>query len=520
MAEHGIRTIAVASGKGGAGKTSVALSLAWLLAEIGQRVCLVDVDMGLANVDVLLGITPKHTLDELFTSDLPAQAALCPVRPGLDILSGGSGTAILADLTPRQRESFLQKIRKLTNYDILLLDNSPGIHRQVVSFCLAAREQILVINPEPSSLVDGYALLKVLRQNGLHRPPYLLLNRVAPRFKAATLMERFGGVCAKHLRMPVLALGVIPDDPGFQAAAARQMLPMALSSPAPARDALARAARLLAGRTSLSVLYSEPEEFWGASLTNMFQNMHLAGIHSDNTASVPQANPQDSSSPSQRTFSTVLLDLESAVTELERISSVAQNPEPERGQRVREIGARLLDLAATLIGQRSDQHGDARPSGKKEPPAAARADGVRKVKASGRYQADQRPRQYPEHPFPPSSPVVVGIISPDQALRQLLHDVLLQRGYLPVMINGSKESGPRPEVLLGSASRTDASIAEIASEMAGTPWVWLSEYAQPPPLWAVHTTCFEVLQKPFTLEQVDAAIHRARACRAAKLDVA
>lgn len=466
MAKRGIRTIAVASGKGGAGKTSVALSLGWLLAESGQRVCLVDVDMGLANVDVLMGITPTHTLDELFTTDLAPQAALCPVRPGLDVISGGSGTAVLADLTREQLRRFLKKIHTLTNYDILLLDNSPGIHRQVVSFCLAAREQILVINPEPSSLVDGYALLKVLRQNGLQRPPYLLLNRVAPGFKAKVLMERFGGVCRKHLQLAVLALGVVPDDPRFRDAAARQMLPMLLSASTPARDALAKAARLLARRTDLNVLYSAPEVFWKTSLVSMLQGLSLdeTGYEAD---PVLRLSAGKNEKTAQRPLEAILQDLERGVRELERYAPLPPESAKDLGKQVHGIGTRLLAVAASPSGQ----------------PSAGASQGV------------------------------VGIICPDQSLRRLLQDVLQDRGYRPVVVNGTRNVGPQPEVLLCSATRADGAAAQIAPELAGIPLVWLSQYAQSPPAWVAAASCCEVLQKPFTLEEIDAALRRARSCR-------
>ena len=465
MAKRGIRTIAVASGKGGAGKTSVALSLGWLLAESGQRVCLVDVDMGLANVDVLLGITPTHTLDELFTTDLRAEAALCPVRPGLDVISGGSGTAVLADLTREQVRRFLKKINTLTSYDILLLDNSPGIHRQVVSFCLAAREQILVVNPEPSSLVDGYALLKVLRQNGLQRPPYLLLNRVAPGFKANVLMERFGGVCRKHLHLAVLALGVVPDDPRFRDAAARQMLPVMLSASTPARDALARAARLLARRTDLNVLYTAPESFWKTSMVNMLQGLSLEGR--DSEPGLHPGHPAGTKGKAaQRPLEAILQDLKRGVGELERHAPLPPETVKVHGKTVREIGTRMLAVAASCSGQLS--------AGTSQP--------------------------------------VVGLVCPDQALRRVLQDVLQDRGYLPVVVNGAGHVGPQPEVLLCSATRADETAVQITPELAGIPLVWLSQYSQSPPSWAAAASCCEVLQKPFTLEEIDAALRRARSC--------
>lgn len=271
------RTIAIASGKGGAGKTSVAACLAWVLAERGSNVCLVDVDLGLSNVDILLGLTPRHTLEDVILGDASMDQAITRVRPGLDVISGGSGAAALADLDPRQRAAFLTKIKTLDHYDFLLLDNAPGIHRQVVAFCLAAREQIIVVNPEPASVTDGYALLKVLRQNGLRRPPYILVNRVPQGFDHATLTQRFAAVCKKHLQTLVLPLGAIPDDPLFRQAAARSVLPVALRPQANGSMALARIASLLARRRETDALYSNAEGFWAVSLNTLFQGLHLPG---------------------------------------------------------------------------------------------------------------------------------------------------------------------------------------------------------------------------------------------------
>lgn len=273
------RTIAIASGKGGAGKTSMAACLAWILAERRNRVCLLDVDLGLSNVDVLLGISPQYTLEDVILKGVPIERAITRVRPGLDVISGGSGAASLADLTKKQRIEFLDSLNSLDNYDFLLLDNSPGIHRQVVAFCLAAREQIIVVNPEPSSVTDGYALIKVLRQNGLRRPPYLLLNRVPAKFNHAKLMERFLGVCKKHLHTQPLPLGAVPDDWIFRQAAVHSVLPVSLRPQSMGCLALIRVAGLLVKRVELEPesLYSNAQGFFASSLSTLFQGLDMPG---------------------------------------------------------------------------------------------------------------------------------------------------------------------------------------------------------------------------------------------------
>lgn len=273
------RTIAIASGKGGAGKTSMAACLAWILAERRNRVCLLDVDLGLSNVDVLLGISPQYTLEDVILKGVPIERAITRVRPGLDVISGGSGAASLADLSKKQRTDFLARLNALDGYDFLLLDNAPGIHRQVVAFCLAAREQVILINPEPSSVTDGYALLKVLRQNGLRRPPYILLNRVPAKFDHAKLLERFAEVCKKHLHIRPLPLGSVPDDWLFRQAAIHSVLPVSLQPQSQGCLALARIATLLVKRVEMEpeTIYSNARGFFASSLSTLFQGLEIPG---------------------------------------------------------------------------------------------------------------------------------------------------------------------------------------------------------------------------------------------------
>ncbi|WP_052813254.1 AAA family ATPase [Desulfonatronum thioautotrophicum] len=336
------RTIAIASGKGGAGKTSVAVCLAWSLAESGRNVCLVDVDLGLSNVDVLLGLTPRYTLEDVILGDVAMDQAITRVRPGLDVISGGSGAAALADLDPTRRNLFLSRIRSLEHYDFLLLDNAPGIHRQVVAFCLAAREQIIVINPEPTSVTDGYALLKVLHQNGLRQPPYLLVNRVADGFDHATLARRFAAVCKKHLRAVVLPLGAVPNDPAFQQAATQSTLTTTLHSPAPGINAVNRIASLLTRRKESEALYSHVEGFWTVSLNTLFQGLHLPG------QAVPKPAAQKKTA-----IKDVLTRLDAVLKDLENLRSRSSgetaipSETAHAADRLAEIGNRLHRLAAT-----------------------------------------------------------------------------------------------------------------------------------------------------------------------------
>lgn len=171
------RTLAIASGKGGAGKTSLAVNLAFALARTGSRVCLLDADLGLSNVDIVLGITTDYTLEDVLFGGLPMEQAVTPVGPGVDVVAGSSGVARLAELTRQQRARLAGQFAKLSAYDFLLVDNSPGISRQVSALCLACQELVVVVNPEAPSMTDAYALIKVLKENGLCKSPAVVVNR-------------------------------------------------------------------------------------------------------------------------------------------------------------------------------------------------------------------------------------------------------------------------------------------------------------------------------------------------------
>jgi len=238
------RVLAVASGKGGTGKTSVSVNLSLALGRLGRRVCLLDADLGLSNVDVLLGMTPECTLEHVLFEGQPLERAVIQAAPGVDVIPGGSGVTRLADLSREARLSMAREFSKLSGYHYLVVDGSPGVSSQVISLCLSCPEILLVVNPDPAALTDAYALVKVLSGNGMRRSPLLLVNRASGPEQGREIHERLRRAMARHLSLDLRYLGHIPRDPHVSAAAARQRPLVKLYPAAPA----ARALLELAGR--------------------------------------------------------------------------------------------------------------------------------------------------------------------------------------------------------------------------------------------------------------------------------
>jgi len=239
------RVLAVASGKGGTGKTSISVNLSLGLARLGRRVCLLDADLGLSNVDVLLGISPELTLEHVLFEGVPMERALVQAAPGFDVVPGGSGVSRLADLPRELRSAMATQFAKLSGYDYLVVDSSPGISSQVVSLCLACPELLVVINPDPASITDAYALVKVLAENGMRRSPYLLVNKASSGDSARDIFARVRGAMLKYLKLDARYLGHIPQDPHVSAAAARQRPLLELFPASGAGRALLRLAKAL-----------------------------------------------------------------------------------------------------------------------------------------------------------------------------------------------------------------------------------------------------------------------------------
>jgi len=216
------RTITITSGKGGVGKTNISVNLALHLATLGYRTCLFDADLGLANVNILLGLYPEYNLDDVILYHRDLKDVIIRNYKGIDIIPGSSGVERIANLQADQVEQLIQSFSKLDGYNFLLFDTSSGISRNVISFCLASSEVIVVIAPEVTSLTDAYALLKILCLNGFRGSVKIVVNQSKSASIARHAYTKFKETVKKYLPIDVVPLGIIVQDPKVEEAVKEQ----------------------------------------------------------------------------------------------------------------------------------------------------------------------------------------------------------------------------------------------------------------------------------------------------------
>lgn len=206
------RIIAISSGKGGVGKTNVTVNLALALRKLGKEVTVIDADLGLANVDVLLGLISRHSFRELLKGEIEVQQLATDGPDGIKIVSGGSGIAELVNLDDLELERLLLALSYYNSVsDYILIDTGAGISRLVMSFIQAASEVIVVLNPDPTSITDAYALIKNIERSS-EKSIKLIINRVD---SAAEGREAFDKIyqTVKHFQgIELENLGYIFED--------------------------------------------------------------------------------------------------------------------------------------------------------------------------------------------------------------------------------------------------------------------------------------------------------------------
>ena len=207
------RVITITSGKGGVGKTNFAVNLGIALSKLGQKVLLVDADLGLANVDVMLGLISKYNLGHVLLGERKIADIIINGPAGMRIIPGGSGMYKLANLGDKKLTQCLEYLNQLEKEtDIILIDTGAGLSKNVLKFVLAAGEVIIVTTPEPTAITDAYGIIKVITASKRDLPIQVVVNMVKNEKEAEEVMERLSAVSQRFLGMDLEKLGFIPLD--------------------------------------------------------------------------------------------------------------------------------------------------------------------------------------------------------------------------------------------------------------------------------------------------------------------
>lgn len=261
-----VRVIAITSGKGGVGKTNITANLAYYLSALKKRVLILDADTGLANMDLILGLTPQYNLYHVLNGERELSETIVRGPGGIMILPSASGILEMAELSKGQKLTLLDELNLLQEeIDFMLIDTAAGITGNVMYFNSAAREIIVVASPEPTSLTDAYALIKLLYQGHAKKRFRLLVNMVKSEAEAREVFERLSCATDHFLNLTIDYLGhIVSDDKLTQAVRRQQALAVLYPHSPASRCLLAVAERLCAER---------PETDSGGSIEFFWENL-------------------------------------------------------------------------------------------------------------------------------------------------------------------------------------------------------------------------------------------------------
>ncbi|HUJ61677.1 MAG TPA: P-loop NTPase [Kofleriaceae bacterium] len=252
------RAISVSGGKGGVGKSTIAVNLAIAYSQLGARTLMVDTDLGMADLNLLLGVAPDKSVLDLL-GGAPIEDVLVSAH-GIDLLPALNGSYLLSTMGPTAHQRILSMVGALSDrFDSLVVDIAAGIGQAQTTFGAATSHAIVVVNPEPLSMADAYACLKTLSMQEGVRHAYVLPNRVTSRAQADELIARLGALVMRFLDLEITGLPAIPADPQV-AEAAQYGIPLLVHAPgSPAARAIRQLPR------ALSTLAPQADTWWRTS---------------------------------------------------------------------------------------------------------------------------------------------------------------------------------------------------------------------------------------------------------------
>jgi len=218
-----VKVIAVASGKGGVGKTNVTVNIGVALAASGKQVLLMDADLGLANIDVMLGLHPQYNLLHVLDGSRTLEEIIVEGPAGLKIIPAASGVQKMAELSPAEHAGMIQAFSEMDQHiDILMIDSAAGIADSVISFTRAAQEVIIVVCDEPASITDAYALIKLLSRDYKVERFHIIANMATNIQEGRELFNKISMVCDRFLNVSLDFMGIVPFDDDLRRAVKKQ----------------------------------------------------------------------------------------------------------------------------------------------------------------------------------------------------------------------------------------------------------------------------------------------------------
>lgn len=208
------RIITVSSGKGGVGKTNIAVNLGIAYAQLGRKVIVMDADLGLANVNICLGIIPKYNLFQLIKKQKTMRDIIIDTNYGIQIVAGASGFSKIANLNDDERHFLIEEMDTLSYADVLIIDTGAGVSQNVLSFIVASDEAIIVTTPEPTAITDAYGIIKIIATE-INNPALelkLVVNRVVSITEGRKVAERVINIAGQFLNIKVDNLGMVYED--------------------------------------------------------------------------------------------------------------------------------------------------------------------------------------------------------------------------------------------------------------------------------------------------------------------
>lgn len=275
--KRGARVITITSGKGGVGKSNVAINLAVEFKKLGQRVIIFDADFGLANIEVMFGAVPKHNLADVIYNGTSIRDVITWGPMDIGFISGGCGIAQLSQLNMQQIGILVNSLAELDSLaDIIIIDTGAGISGTVLEFLVASGEVILVTTPEPTSITDSYSLLKSLIRHPAYSPEHISIkmisNRVEDTIDGQQLYQKLNSVVKQYLKLDMGFLGVVPQDSALTKAVMQQ-------SPVCIQNPNAVSAKAFAGITSVLMNLEDSQKPFRRGMQGFFARFAVGRKH-------------------------------------------------------------------------------------------------------------------------------------------------------------------------------------------------------------------------------------------------